>query len=188
LWSAWLRQAYWALGAQTAPAQEQEIGLLFAQTANRGTMKPIKGPTPRFNLRLYGVNPQVVWFADRPARQSGQIAVPDFTRAWPGLGFVDDPPNAALTLLEAGNRHDTVVMELGRPDFKPKKNRVRYSAQLLDEATGNLSYLNSDLDPRTKRHFGTASLFIDDAAASVIGRCWIQPSTRCPGQDLRVPA
>ena len=51
-----------ALGAQTAPAQEQEIGVLFAQTANRGTMKPIKGPTPRFNLRLYGVNPQV----DRP--------------------------------------------------------------------------------------------------------------------------
>jgi hypothetical protein len=146
LWSAWLRQAYWALGAQTAPAQEQEIGLLFAQTANRGTMKPIKGPTPRFNLRLYGVNPQVVWFADRPARQSGQIAVPDFTRAWPGLGFVDDPPNAALTLLDAGNRHDTVVMELGRPDFKPKKNRVRYSASAARR--GDRQPLLPELGPR----------------------------------------
>jgi uncharacterized protein YjbI with pentapeptide repeats len=173
-----------ALGAQTAPAQEQEIGLLFAQTANRGTMKPIKGPTPRFNLRLYGVNPQVVWFSDRPARQSGQIAVPDFTRSWPGFGFIDDPPNAALTLLEAGNRRDTVVMELGHPDFKPKKNRVRYSAQLLDEATGNLSHLNSDLDPRVNRRFRSPSLFIDDATARVVGGCVIQPHTRCPAADL----
>ena len=67
-----------ALGGALAPLapaqqpQEQEISLLFAQTANRGTMKPIKGPTPRFNLELFGVNPQVVWFSDRPARQSGQ--------------------------------------------------------------------------------------------------------------------
>ena len=37
--------------AQEQP-QEQEIGLLFAQTATRGTMKPIEGPTPRFNLKL----------------------------------------------------------------------------------------------------------------------------------------
>ena len=87
-----------ALGGALAPLapaqqpQEQEISLLFAQTANRGTMKPIKGPTPRFNLKLFGVNPQVVWFSDRPARQSGQMAVPDFTRSWPGFGFVDDPP------------------------------------------------------------------------------------------------
>ncbi len=182
-----------ALGSALAPLapaqqpQEQEISLLFAQTANRGTMKPIKGPTPRFNLKLFGVNPQVVWFSDRPARQSGQIAVPDFTRSWPGFGFVDDPPNAALTLLDAGNRHDTVVMELGRPHFKQNKNTIRYSAQLLDAATGNLSYLNSDLDPRVKRHFKVPSLFIDDAAARVVNgfpSCVIQPFTVCPRADL----
>jgi hypothetical protein len=179
-----------ALGGALAPLapaqqpQEQEISLLFAQTANRGTMKPIKGPTPRFNLKLFGVNPQVVWFSDRPARQSGQIAVPDFTRSWPGFGFVDDPPNAALTLLDAGNRHDTVVMELGRPHFKQNKNRVRYSARLLDEATGDLSYLNSDLDPRVKRHFMVPSLFIDDAAARVVNGCRIAPFTVCPRANL----
>ena len=173
--------------APTASAQEQpeeEIGLLFAQTANRGTMKPIKGPTPRFNLKLFGVNPQAVWFSDRPARQSGQIAVPDFTRSWPGFGFVDVPPNAALTLLDAGNRHDTVVMELGRPDFKQNKNRVRYSAQLLDAATGDLSYLNSDLDHRVRRHFRSPSLFIDDAAARVVNGCRIAPFTVCPRANL----
>jgi hypothetical protein len=32
-----------------------------AQSGARGTMKPIKG-TPRFNLKLRGVNHQVLWF------------------------------------------------------------------------------------------------------------------------------
>jgi uncharacterized protein YjbI with pentapeptide repeats len=171
--------------APVAPAQEQpqeqEIGLLFAQTANRGTMKPIPGPTPRFNLRLRGVNSQVVWFQDRPGRSSGHIPVPEFTRAWAGFGFVEVPPNAALTLLHAGDRQDTVVMELGQPHFKKKKSRIRYSAQLLDEATGNLSHLNSDLDPRVNRRFRAPSLFIDDAAGWVVNGCVIQPyTTKCP--------
>jgi hypothetical protein len=172
-----------ALGAQSAQAQEQEIGLLFAQTANRGTMKPIKG-TPRFSLKLFGVNSQVVWFSDRPARQSGEIPVLDFTRSWAGLGFVDDPPNAALTVLNARDREDTVVVELRRPDFKTKKNRLRYTAQILDAATGNLSHLESDRDHRVRRHFHDPSLFIDDATAPVINGCVIQALTKCPGVDL----
>jgi len=180
-----------ALGAALAPlapaqqgSQEQQIGLLFAQTANRGTMKPIEG-TPRFNLKLRGVNSQVVWFSDRPARQSGQIPVPEFTRSWAGFGFVEDPPNAALTLLRAGDRQDTVVMELGRPRFRKKKNTIRYSAQLLDEATGNLSHLESDRDPGVNRRFRAPSLFIDDASGRVVGGCLIQPHSQCPGFDLR---
>jgi uncharacterized protein YjbI with pentapeptide repeats len=165
-------------------SQEQEIGLLFAQTANRGTMKPIKG-TPRFNLKLFGVNSQVVWFSDRPARQSGQIPVREFTRSWAGFGFVEDPPNAALTLLRAHNSQDTVVMELGRPHLKKKKkSRIRYSAQILDEATGNLSHLDSDLDPSVNRRFRAPSLFIDDAAGRVVNGCLIAPHSICPGVDL----
>jgi hypothetical protein len=172
-----------ALGAQTATAakpkpQEQHISLLFAQTATKGTMKPIAG-TPRFNLKLYGVNPQVVWFSDRPARQSGQIPVRGFARSWAGFGFLDDPPNAALTLLHADNRHDTVIVKLGKPHFKPNKHLVRYSARRLDAATGDLSYLNSDVDPRVRRHFRAPSLFIDDATGRVVNGGLIQPFTVC---------
>ena len=148
-------------------------------------MKPVEG-TPRFNLKLYGVNPQVVWFSDRPARQSGQIPVGGFVRSWAGFGFLDDPPNAALTLLHAGDRADTVVVKLGKPHVKPRKQLVRYSARRLDAATGNLSYLNSDVDPRVRRHFRAPSLFIDDASAVVNGfpSCVIQPFTVCHGADL----
>jgi hypothetical protein len=173
-----------ALGAHTASAQEQEIGLLFAQTANQGTMKPVEGPSPRFRLRLLGVNPQVVWFQDRPGRSSGQIPVLEFTRSWAGFGFVEDRPNAALTLLRAHDREDTVVLELGRPHFNKKKHTVRYSALMLDEATGNLSHLEPDRDPRVERRFRSASLFIDDATGTVVNGCVIQPTTYCPNVDL----
>src|SRR6476620_3161408 len=98
-------------GAQSATAaqqtpQDQQISLLFAQTANRGQMTPIKG-TPRFHLKLFGVHPQVVWFSDRPARESGTIPVRRFALSWAGFGFLDEPPNAALTVLHTGKRHDT---------------------------------------------------------------------------------
>ncbi len=77
-------------------------------------MKPVEGK-PRFKLTLRKVNPQVVWFSDRPARQSGHIPVGGFARSWEGFGFVEDPPNAALTLLHADDRGDTVVMSSARP-------------------------------------------------------------------------
>jgi hypothetical protein len=102
-----------------------------------------------------------------------------FARSWAGFGFLDDPPNAALTLLHADNRHDTVIVKLGKPHFKPKKQMVRYSARRLDAATGDLSYLNSDVDPRVRRHFRAPSLFIDDATGRVVNGCLIQPFTVC---------
>jgi uncharacterized protein YjbI with pentapeptide repeats len=175
-------------GAQSATAaqqtpQEQQISLLFAQTANRGQMTPIKG-TPRFHLKLFGVHPQVVWFSDRPARESGTIPVRRFALSWAGFGFLDEPPNAALTVLHTGKRHDTVIVKLGQPRFERRKHMIRYTARRLDQATGDLSSLESDVDPRVRRHFHSASLFIDDATGQVVNGCLIEAYTKCPGADL----
>ena len=172
---------------QERPAQkpqEQDIGLLFAQTADGGTLKPVEG-TSSFELTLNGVTPQTVWFSDRPARQSGHIPIAEFVKSWEGYGFVEDPPNAALAVVGADDGQDTVVVELGSPEFDEAQNTVRFPAEVLDEATGNLSHLASDLDQSVETSFGTASLFIDDATGKVINGCTIQPNTSCPGADLR---
>jgi len=97
-----------------------------------------------------------------------------------GVWVRGGPPNAALTLLHAGDRQDTVVVALGRPHFRKKKNTIRYSARILDEATGNLSHLESDRDPRVRRRFRAPSLFIDDAT----GR-W--SAAACPTPDALGP-
>jgi hypothetical protein len=69
-----------ALAQEPGPPEEQGVGLLFAQTAKRGTLKPAKG-TRRLTLQLHGVAAQVVWFSDRPGRQSGHIPLGGFVRA-----------------------------------------------------------------------------------------------------------
>ena len=79
-------------------------------------MKPVEG-TSRFELTLNGVTPQTVWFSDRPARQSGHIPIAEFVESWEGYGFVEDPPNAALAGVGADDGQDTVVVELGSPEF-----------------------------------------------------------------------
>ncbi len=167
-----------ALAQEPSEPTKQEIGLLFTQTAKRGTLTPVEGK-PRFTLKLHGVAHQAVWFSDRPARGSGQIPIRGFVREWEGFGFDADHPNAALTLLNAANAQDTVVLELGEPRYRAKSNTVRYSARVLDEATGNLSHLESQRDRRVPRHFGDASLFIDDATGPVLNGCVIEPFIVC---------
>ena len=163
--------------------QPQEIGRLFASTADGGTLKPVEG-TSHVELTLTGVTPQVVWFSDRPARQSGHVSMAEFVESWEGYGFVKDPPNAALAVLGADDGQDTVVVELGSPEFDERQNMVRFPAEVLDEATGNLSHLASDLDHSVQASFGTASLFIDAALGNVINGCNIDANTSCPGADL----
>lgn len=171
-------------GAVPERAEKQEIGLLFSQTATRGTLKQVEGKS-RFALVLKGVTRQTVWFQDRPGRQTGHIPTRDFVRAWGGLGFRDDPPNAALTLLDAADHKDTVVLELRRPRYQPKTRTLRYQARRLHEASDNLSHLESRRDDRIPRRFKDATLFIDDASAPVTNGCLIQPYAQCSGADLR---
>ena len=174
--------------AQDEPAAEpevQEIGLLFTQTAERGKIAEAKGESSdRFNLVLHGVSRQAVWFQDRPGRQSGHIPTESFADSWEGFGFADDPPNAALSVLDAPSRRDTVILTLGTPRYKPDKEKLVYPARIEDEATGNLAHLESSRDDAVSTRFRDASLFVDDAASPVIKGCVIQPWTSCPGIDL----
>jgi uncharacterized protein YjbI with pentapeptide repeats len=168
----------------SAQPENQEIGRLFVHTAPRGSFKPIKCAQDRFRLRLYDVSPQVIWFEDHPGRHQGQIPVTGFDDAWASFGFRADPPNAALTLLEGDRSEDTIVVELGRPDFDRQEQTIRYDARKLGEASGNLSQFGSRTDGRISRRFQDASLFIDDSNAPVISGCVIQPYTSCVGIDL----
>ncbi len=163
-------------GATAALAQEpgspadQGLGRLITQTAKRGTLKPVKG-AHHLALKLRGVAPQVVWFDDRPARRTGQIPVGRFVRSWARFGFEEVPPNAALTLLDASDDEDTVVLKLGAPHYNRKTRTVRYPAKLLHRATGNLSHLERQRDDHVPRHFTSASLFIDDAGYGLPAGC-----------------
>ena len=73
------------------PAKEPE--LLFVSTAEGMVFD---GETVTFS----GVNPDIIWFTDRPERQSGRMTPEKFVEAWHkgADSFDSDPPNAVLTL------------------------------------------------------------------------------------------
>jgi hypothetical protein len=172
--------------AQSPKLAEQDISLLYTQTTSHGTMEPTactcKG---RRVLTLHGVSAQMVWFSDRPARKSGQLSTRLFAREWAGFGFRADPPNAALSLLGADRRSDTVVVELlSRPRYDRAKRTMRYVLRVLPEASGNLAGFEAGRDARVARRFRAASLFIDDASAPVVSGCVLAPGTSCAGAEL----
>ena len=166
-----------------AAAKPEEVSLLFAQTAPRGTLRPAEGEG-RFTLTLRDVAPQVVWFTDRPARHTGHLPVRGFVNQWASFGFVEDPPNAALTLLGAHHTRDTVVLELDSPRYVKKIKGIRYSVLILDEASGNLEHYEDHRDDSIPEEFRSPSLFIDDVAAQYMNGCLIQAFTSCPGAHL----
>jgi hypothetical protein len=156
---------------------------LYVQTGAHGSLTLVKRKgAPRYTLTLRGVAPQLVWFQDRPGRDSGHVSTRGFVGSWVEHGFRVDPPNAALTLLDGRTRSDTVIVELTRPRYDRKRRTMRYTARPLSKASGGLAHFESDRDRRVPRRFGVASLFIDDA--QVIDGCTIEPYASCANANL----
>lgn len=97
-------------------------------------------------LTLTGV-PNTVYFSDRPFRTYGHISNAAFANNWKERisdGFKNDPPNAALAILETG---ETITIELIG----------------IKKINGNsISYEIRSLSGRIPKTTGPASLFIDN--------------------------
>jgi hypothetical protein len=114
---------------------------MFVQTAHGTTSD---GTT----LTLTEVTPSTLYFSDRPKRVVGHMATSDFVDLW-GEGdnsFEEDPPNAVLSFLEAGDQapEDAVVV-IQQPRLE----------------NGSLSYSIETLEGTVPTQTGPVTLFID---------------------------
>ena len=155
-----------SLGAAGRDADDHskpdDHSVLFTQSATSGSLKSSGGK--RMTLTLRGVAPQVVWFQDRPDRRAGQVSATEFVSRWRSFGFQSDAPNAALTLLGAPNKADTVVVELlRRPRYNPAQETMTYVVRELSDTSGKLGGFEDDADAAVPARFGATSLFIDAA-------------------------
>ena len=80
---------------------------MFVQTAHGMT-------SDGTNLTLTDVTPSTLYFSDRPKRIVGHMATSDFVELWAegDNSFEEDPPNAVLSFLQAGDEvpEDAVVV------------------------------------------------------------------------------
>jgi hypothetical protein len=114
---------------------------MFVQTAHGITSD---GTT----LTLNEVTPSTLYFSDRPKRIVGHMATTDFVDLWAegDNSFEEDPPNAVLSFLEAGDQApEDAVIVIERPRLE----------------NGNLSYAIKTLEGTVPTHTGPVTLFID---------------------------
>lgn len=104
---------FYPVKAQEQKTEEQKVQLMFVQTAD-----DIKADNK--TIRLVNVNPQTLYFADRPVRLAGHVTTPEYMKEWTASAgsdnFKNDPPNATLSVYEKGQpQNSLVVIEISNP-------------------------------------------------------------------------
>ncbi|MBJ7332101.1 MAG: hypothetical protein JHC95_19540 [Solirubrobacteraceae bacterium] len=145
-----------------APATASASGRLLVLDGNSGTLTPRGGD--RFDLEIHGIDNDVTWFADRPIRRAGSLTLRQVVRDWKKMGFVTDPPNAAIELLDGKAKADTLIVELGRPRLDAEAGILRVRARRITTKSSALAGHATGVDRSLPRHFGRISLFVDNAA------------------------
>ena len=133
---------------------------LFVQTAQSGSFVPVEGKEKVFTLSLNGVSPQTIAFADRPERVVEQVPMQKFLD---GLGFsAENPPNAAIEILEGNKEEDLIVVELFEPVYDAANRTLQYQVSILETPNHSQAIFNRRHDETLPKKFGPAALFIDD--------------------------
>ena len=127
-------------GAEAGGSQAQ---LMFVQSA-----EDLRIDATRSTLRLVKVNPQTLYFSDRPQRVAGNLRMADYLKTWTEGrdNFGADPPNATLSVYEPGRAEPTLVV-------------VTLMKPVVDGA--DLLYTYKIVDGTMPANGGTTSLFID---------------------------
>ena len=119
------------ISAQSKPTKQettsnQKVQLMFVQTSEDFKANP-KDKT----LRLINVNPQTLYFSDRPKRVAGNLTMPAYFDEWTDKAgpdnFKNDPPNATLSVYEGSNKENTLaVIEISHPVMEGKDLIYKY--------------------------------------------------------------
>lgn len=112
--------------ATTSATSSEAPQLMFVQSAEDFTTDPAAN-----TLRLVKINPQTLYFSDRPQRIAGHLKMADYLKEWTAQAgknnFGQDPPNATLSVYEPGKPDSTlVVVEITNPSVDGQDLIYRY--------------------------------------------------------------
>ena len=107
-----------------AAAAESKVQLMFVQSS-----ESLKADDK--TLRLVNASPQTIYFTDRPVRMAGHITMSDYMKEWTAAAgpnnFSKDPPNATLSVYEAGKESNVLtVVEISQPVIEGRDLVYRY--------------------------------------------------------------
>jgi hypothetical protein len=152
----------------TANESGKEVSFMFVQEAANGTF--IKNADGNYTLTLLNVVPYTLYFSDRPEQIAGFAPMERFI-----AGFCWRSPNAALSLVDADEEEDTVILTITKPLYDNETGTLTYTAKILEDLVEDrFSYHISRADAGIPEKFGRAALFIDDCSDAHIYCCKIE--------------
>jgi hypothetical protein len=117
-------------------SDSKTINFLFVQDGESSSISKINSTS--YSLQINGVDDEVIVFSDRPDRILQVNSIEDFTGNWT-IGedsFQQDPPNAALLLLEENNEKiDRFIIELYNINYDKDQKVLKYDFIFLDNST-----------------------------------------------------
>lgn len=128
---------------------ESHIRLLFLQEAEQATLIPSSKGC--YNLSLTKLQPELLYFSDRPNKVSGYMNVQEFMSIWGKSKVIH---NAVLHGYANSKDHasTSIALSISLPTYHSKWDRLSYTACLLD-VKSEKSW------PETKLY--NATLFVD---------------------------
>jgi hypothetical protein len=165
-----------APSAGAAPSGGSDAPTASAPPPNASVLGVIEAAKGRFDgrrLSLTKVQPNAVWFTDRPIRKAGTFDIDQLLEV---LFTGDDPPNAALEFVTAPAERDVVIVELTRPRYDRTAGTLSFATTLVgaDDVRARVRHpalrdFRSRADAKIPDHFGAVVAFVDAAAASASG-------------------
>jgi hypothetical protein len=142
----------------------EKVTFMFVQEAANGTF--VKNADGNYTLTLLNVVPYTIYFSDQPEQIAGFAPMERFI-----AGFCWKYPNAALSLVDADENEDTVILTVSKPLYDNKT--LTYTAKILEDLVNDrFSYHISRADAGIPEKFGRAALFIDDCADTFVDCYW----------------
>jgi len=153
----------------------------FVQEAANGTF--VKNEDGNYTLTLYNVVPYTTYFSDPPEQIAGFSPMESFL-----YGFNWNYPNAALSLVDAEEDNDTVILAITSPRYDNQTKTLTYTARILedlvdDQFSDRLSYQVSRADAGIPERFGQAKIILGSCGPATVkcgqGRCGYKGEEEC---------
>jgi hypothetical protein len=160
------------IGSAPAGAQKRDrASALFVVNANGGTAAAASGG--EFALQITGVDPDALFFTDRPARDTGVIGVGRM------LSVLSDgevaAPNGVVEVYAGEQGPVALAVELGDLAYDEASGTLAAQARRLKRTKGSrLAHYDDRLDRALPETFGNVALFIDSSPVGSTNFCRTQ--------------
>jgi hypothetical protein len=149
----------------------------FVQEAANGTF--VKNEDGNYTLTLYNVVPYTTYFSDPPEQIAGFSPMESFL-----YGFNWNYPNAALSIVDAEEDNDTVILAITSPRYDNQTGTLTYTSKILEDPRDDrLSYHISRADAGIPERFGQAKIILGGCGPATWkcgqGRCGYKEEEEC---------